>query len=245
MVAPRESKLIKYVPADTAMFFSTVDIAETWDAVMASARDDIDKAIREEGEYDSLDEALREAGRELGINSLEDVIKLFQGETAVAVWFPERDEDNAEGLLIAEVDEAKATDLLKKMVNSNITVSRPRTETVANKEMTIFRDEVRDESAYAFLDGNLLLGTPAALRTVLEQKETPLSELRRYRDSVEQMPTALGTYGYFNLGTLLRLAEGGVPADLDEVEKALSGLIINVVDERGVVRLSGVLTIEE
>ncbi len=32
---------------------------------------------------------------------------------------------------------------------------------------------------------------------------------------------------------------------LGQAERALEGLIINAVDERGVVRLSGVLTIEE
>jgi hypothetical protein len=59
------------------------------------------------------------------------------------------------------------------------------------------------------------------------------------------MPTKLGTYAYLDLSKLLRLAEGGIPADLDEVERALAGLIINGVDERGVIRLSGILTIEE
>jgi hypothetical protein len=55
MLAPRESALIKYVPADAPVFFSTIDIAETWDKIMAQARPEIDEAIRAEGEYDSLD----------------------------------------------------------------------------------------------------------------------------------------------------------------------------------------------
>ena len=59
------------------------------------------------------------------------------------------------------------------------------------------------------------------------------------------MPSKLGTYAYFNMGKLVRLAEGGVPADLDDAERALAGLIINIVDEREVVRLSGIITIEE
>ena len=48
-----------------------------------------------------------------------------------------------------------------------------------------------------------------------------------------------------DLAKLLRLAEGGVPADLSKAERALSGFIINAVDERGVVRLSGILTVED
>ncbi len=51
MLAPRDSKLITHVPADAAFFFSTVDIAGTWERISDSARDQIDEAIREEGEY--------------------------------------------------------------------------------------------------------------------------------------------------------------------------------------------------
>ncbi len=245
MLAPRESKLVKYVPADAGVFFSTVDIAETWDKVMAQARPEIDKAIREEGEYDSLDDALKDGGRQLGINSLEDIIKLLNGETVVAAWFPDGTEEGAEGVMIAEVDQQKAEDLLKKMVAASPSTSRPKVEKVAGTDMTVFRDEDGDESAYAFLDGNLVLGTKNGVQRVLENEEPPLSGLRKYNETVDQMPTSLGTYAYFNLSKLLRLAQGGVPADLSQAERALSGLIINGVDERGVVRLSGILTVED
>ena len=244
MLAPRESKLVKYVPADAAVYFSTTDIARTWEQVMSAARDDIDRAIRSEGEYDSLDEALREAGRELGIASLEDVIKLLNGEMSVAVWFPDGTEDGAEGVMLAEVDQAKAEALLKSMVTTSA-AGRIQTTSVGGKEMTSFRTRDGDETAYAFLDGNLVLGTKAGVEKVLGNDEPPLASLNRYNQTVEQMPSKLGSYGYFDLSKLLRLAEGGIPADLDEVERALSGLIINVVDERGIVRLSGILTIEE
>jgi hypothetical protein len=235
---------VKYVPADAAVYFSTTDIARTWEQVMSAARDDIDRAIRSEGEYDSLDEALREAGRELGIASLEDVIKLLNGEMSVAVWFPDGTEDGAEGVMLAEVDQAKAEALLKSMVTTSA-AGRIQTTSVGGKEMTSFRTRDGDETAYAFLDGNLVLGTKAGVEKVLGNDEPPLASLNRYNQTVEQMPSKLGSYGYFDLSKLLRLAEGGIPADLDEVERALSGLIINVVDERGIVRLSGILTIEE
>lgn len=243
MLAARESKLIQYIPADAPVFFSTVDIAETWDKVMARARPKIDEAIREEGEFDSLDDAMKQAGRELGIRSLEDVIKLLDGETAFAMWFPDGTEDNPEGLMIAEVDQAKAEPLMRTIV-SNAT-GRPRTENINGTEVTIFSGEDGEDAAYAFFEGNLLFGTTGSLRLVLENEDPTLDELQRYRDTVEQMPTKLGTYAYLDLSKLLRLAEGGIPADLDAAERALAGLIINGVDERGVVRLSGILTIEE
>ncbi|MGE0599245.1 MAG: DUF3352 domain-containing protein [Dehalococcoidia bacterium] len=244
MLAPRDSKLIKYAPADAAMFFSTVDIAGTWERITDAARDEIDKAIREEGEYDSLDQAMREAGKELGIGSIEDIIKLFTGETAAAFWFPEGTEESIEGVIMAEVDQGKAESLLESMVDATA-VGKPKTTSVNGHDVVSFVDDQGDTSAYAFIDGNLLLGTEEGVRRVLENEEPPLSSLRRYGDAVEQMPTKLGTYGYFNMATLVRLAEGGVPADLGDFERALSGLIINVVDERGVARLSGILTVEE
>ncbi len=244
MMAPRESKLVSKVPAEAAMFFSTTNIAQTWNQVMEKARPEIDRAIREEGEYDSLDDAMRDAGRELGINSVEDIIKLLEGETAFAVWFPDGDEASAEGLLLAEVDQGKADQLLKQMLSSRPS-SRPKVEKAGGKDMTVFRDEDGEEMAFAFLDGVLLLGTKAGVATVLTNDEPPLASLNRYNQTVDQMPTSLGTYGFFNLAKLMRLAQGGVPVDLSEAERALSGLIINGVDERGVVRLSGILTVEE
>jgi hypothetical protein len=212
---------------------------------MKDARPEIDKAIREEGEYDSLDDALEDAGRQLGIDSVEDIIKLLKGETAVTAWFPTGDEDEPQWAFLAEVDQAAAKALLEDIVEEMS--ERPaKTETVNGHEMTVFRPEDEEEdAAYAFLDGNLVFGTRAAVERVLSNNEPPLGELRKYRDTVDQMPSALGTYGYFDLTKLLRLAESGVPAELDEAEEALSGLIINVVNERGVVRLSGILTVEE
>ncbi|MEO8538578.1 MAG: DUF3352 domain-containing protein [bacterium] len=245
MLAPRQSKLVKYVPADASLFFSTVDIADTWNQVMKDARPEIDKAIRQEGQYNSLDDALKDAGRQLGITSVEEIIQLLNGETTVAAWFPDGNEENAEGVLIAEVDQQKASDLLKKIVSAKPSVSRARTEKVGNTEMTVFKDEDNEEAAYAFLDGNLVLGTKEAVTRVLGNNEPSLGSLKKYNQTVEQMPTGLGTYAYFNLSSLLRLAEGGVPADLSAAERALSGLIINGVDERGIIRLSGILTVED
>jgi hypothetical protein len=73
-----------------------------------------------------------------------------------------------------------------------------------------------------------------------------LAGLRRYQETVAQMSSALGTYAFFNIAALLRLEEmPGMPPPLDEAERALGGIILNWVEERGVVRVSGVVTIEE
>jgi len=245
MIAPRESAIAKIVPADSAFFFSTFAIAETWEAALKDSRPQLDDLIREDGEFRDLDDAMRAAGEELGIESIEEVIALLKGETAFAGYFNDNNEDSFEGLLIAEVDEDEAKDLFEAIAES-VSTSAPRTRTLEGVEVTEFVDEDGDEAAYAFMDGMLLIGTPDGVEWVIEgQSEPPLAQLNRYLKAKEQLPTSLGTYGYFNLTTLLRLTEGSVPVDLDEAERALEGLIINVVDERGVVRTSGILTIDE
>jgi hypothetical protein len=245
MIAPRTSKLADLVPADAGVFFSTTNIAQTWDKVMAEARPEIDKAIQEEGEYRNLDEALKAGGKELGIDSIEEIIKLLKGETAVAAWFPDGDSENPDVAFLAEVDQSAADALLTKITTAKPSVSRPQKKSVNGHDYTIFRDEDGDESAYGFLQGNLVLGSRTAVERVLSNQDPALSELKRYRQTVAAMPTGLGSYAFINLSSVLRLAEGGVPADLSEAERALSGLIINVVDERGIVRLSGILTVED
>jgi len=246
MLAPRESRLIGMVPAEASIFVSTTDIAQTYKAIVDAAREEIDAAIAAQGEYSSLDEALRDCGSELGLASCAEVVALFDGETAFAAWFPDGTEEGAEGLLLAEVDEAEAKPILEKIVASD-GFSDVRKEQAGGHDIVIFNDEESsgEEGAYAFLDGVLLLGTVEAVRLVLANGEPPLSDLNRYKEAVEQMPSALGTYAYLDMSKILRLAEGGIPADLDEAEEALSGLIINAVDENDVVRLNGILTIEE
>jgi hypothetical protein len=46
------------------------------------------------------------------------------------------------------------------------------------------------------------------------------------------------------MGTVLRLASGGIPAELDEAEEALEAFIINWVTERGLTRVNGALTVQ-
>lgn len=247
MLEPRESRFAALVPGGSTVFFSTTGLAQTWEAVVDQARDAIDDAIRQSGEYDSLDEALRDAGRELGIESIEEVVSLLGGETVVAVWFPDGTSENPEIVLLAEVDEAEARPLIEAIITANAT-GPVTTMEVSGVQVTTVADVAGDPLAYAFKDGYLAIGTPGAVEAVLSRApgDPSLAEEPGYSATVKQMPSALGTYAFFNLAALLRLEEApGVPAVLDDAERALDGLIINAVEERGVVRYSGVLTIAE
>jgi hypothetical protein len=119
MLAPRESKLVKYVPADAAVYFSTTDIARTWEQVMSAARDDIDRAIRSEGEYDSLDEDAPRGRPRTRHRQPRRCHQAPEWRNVRRRLFPDGTEDGAEGVMLAEVDQAKAEALLKSMVTTS------------------------------------------------------------------------------------------------------------------------------
>lgn len=247
MLQPRQSRLAAMVPADSAVFFTTTNIAQAWSAVVAGSRDAIDQAIRENTEYGSLDDALRDAGKTIGLESIEEVIALLKGETAVAAWFPEGVTASPEAVLVAEVDEQAARGVLERVLASK-PAARVEKRDVGGFELTIGRDPDGEPLAYGFRDGCLVMGTPAGVEAVLAlgSGDPSLATLERYRATLERMPSALGTYAFVNLAAMLQAGQGEiVPGIVDEAAQALEGLIINMVDERGVVRLSGVLTIEE
>ena len=246
MLQPRSPKFAAMVPADAAVFVSTTNIAQTWKEVRERSGADLDKFIREQGEYRNLDDALRSAGQEIGLRNVEELINLFTGEMSVAVWFTSTSEEDAEVVLLADVkDEANARKVIDSLATSSSS-SRPRTEKVNNVEMTFVKGRDGQELGYAVTGGYMVFGTAKAARSIIAKDFGPnLASAPNYQKSVKQMPTALGTFAYLDLATLLRLTEGGVPVNLDKAQKALRGTIFNMVDERGVVRVSGVVTIAE
>ena len=246
MLQPRTPKFAAMVPADAAIFFSTTNIAQTWKDVRKRAGTELDDYVRQQGEYRNLDEALRAAGQDIGLKNVEDLISLFTRDMSVVAWFPGTSQEDAEVALLADVqDEANARKVLDAVAGSS-SGSRPRTEKVNGVEMTFVKDSDGKELGYAVRDGYLVFGTAKAAKSIIAKDFGPnLAGAANYQKSVKQMPTALGTFAYFDLATLLRLTEGGVPVDLDKAEKALRGTIFNMVDERGVVRVSGVVTIAE
>lgn len=242
---PAESRFAGLVPGDTAFFFSTHGIAQSYEAMIENAGDEIDDAVAENSEYDSLDEALEAAGEEIGLESAREIIDQLTGESAFAVWFPTGVSEETEGVFLAEVeDEDAARDILESIIESSEGTDLSD-YSVAGVDVTSFVDEDGDEIAFAITDGYLLVGTPNGVEAVLEPEGPRLSEMDTYKDTVEAMPTKLGSYGYFDIATLLGLEEAGVVPTLGDSERALRGAIINYVNERDVVRSSAVITIAE
>lgn len=243
MTEPRDSRFVSMVPADTAFFVSTAGVAQTWQQVTEAARDEIDEAIRAEGEYDSLDEAMRDAGSEVGLESIEELIGLFTGETAMAGWFPTGDENEEVVALLGEVsDEAAARDVVDSILETEDDV---RTDSIGGVEVSVFTDDDGSDVGVLVHDGYLALGDIEALREILEPSGPVLSERDFYNNAVDLMPTDLGSYAYFNMADILRLAEGGVPPELDEAGRVIEAMILNMVETNEIVRLSGVLTVSD
>lgn len=245
LLTPHTSRFAGVVPADTAVFFSTNNIAQTWDGIVKAAGSQIDAAIRDEGTYHDLDDALRGAGKELGLASARDLIDLFTGETAVAAWFPDHTSDSAEWVLLGDVaDTGKAAGVLSSVAKSS-TTSPLRTAKANGVEITLFDDSKGEAMAYAARDGYVLIGSEAGVRKVLAGGDT-LAASKTYKNTLQQMPSSLGTYAYLDMASLVSLADStGAPVQLDDAQKALEGMVINWVEERGVVRFNGVLSVRD
>jgi hypothetical protein len=243
MLQPRESRFARVVPAETAIFFSTTSLGETWRESIDASRGDVDAAIRENTEFGDLDEFLDALGSELGLGDIEAIVDLFWGETALALWFPTGDEDAPAGLLLTEVrDPAGVMDVIDRVfADSPLTGS----ETVNGVEMRTRRDGSEPTLAVA-LDGNdLLAGTEDAVRAVLQGPRQSLAGASRFRDTVRDLPHALGTFLYLDLHRLIRLGDTAVPGALDQAERVLNGLVITMVEERGIARIGGALVVKE
>ncbi len=242
---PAESRFAKLVPGETSFFFSTHGLAQTYESMVENAGDEIDDAVREGSEFDSLDEALEAAGDELGLESARDIIEQLTGETSFAVWFPTDDSDEPSAVFLAEVDdEDAARDILESIIDAS-NGSNVTEDTIKGIDVTTFEDEDGEEISFAITDGYLLIGTPDGVEAVLDPQGPRLSEMKVYGNTVDAMPTKLGTYAYFDLAELLGLEEAGIVPQLDDAQAALEGAIINYVNERDVVRSSAVITIAE
>lgn len=246
MLAPRTPKFAAMVPADASVFFSTTKLAQTWQQVKGNSKTQLDTFFRDQGDYRNLDEALKAAGQKVGLKNIEELINLFSGEMSVAAWFPSMDESDAQVALLADVaDAAKARKVIDSVIASS-GKAKSRTENVKGVEMTFVLSDAGDELGYAVTDSYMIFGTAKAARSIVAKDFGPdLAGAAKYQKTVKEMPTALGTFAYFDVANLLRLTSGGVPVDLDVAEKVLQGAIVNFVEERGVARVSGVITIAE
>ena len=245
LLTPHKSRFAGVVPAETSIFFSTNNVAKTWDDIVKAAGTQIDDAIREEGTYQNLDDAMRAGGKELGLASAKDLIDLFTGETAVAGWFPDHRTETAEWVVLGEVsDQAHATDVLSSVAKASA-VGGVQSETTNGIEVHLFTTTDGTAMAYAIRDGYVVVGSAAGVKKTLAGGQT-LAQTDAYANTVKQMPSALGTYTYLDMSSVLSVAsENGAPVQLDDAQNALEGLIINWVDERDVLRLNGVLSVKK
>lgn len=223
---PRESKLVSQVPRDTLLFLSTFNLADSWKKLQAENGDD---ALE-----DSLgDFGLDDAWREFGVTNADELLALLTGETAIAAW---SDEGEPQGVLVAEVtDEAKAKSALQKATDARD--RRTTKRTIAGKEVTF----AGSDGAWAVFDGKLVLGSPEGVRHFLERDGDNLAGSRQYQAAVGELTTKLGSYLYLDLAGLFREIDDEFIPEVEGIES----LILNVVNDGGLARFSGVLSIEE
>jgi hypothetical protein len=127
-------------------------------------------------------------------------------------------------------------------VVSSAQSAKPRTERVGTADVTIVTSDDGQELAYTVTDSYLAIGTRDSVRTLLSHPGGSLADGAAYKHTVAQMPTRLGTFAYLDLQTLIRKSSGPLPSEVDNVVQYLQGLIINLVEDRGLTRLSGVVT---
>jgi hypothetical protein len=243
MLQPRESRYARMVPSATAFFVSTTALGETWRESIDASRADVDTAIGENTEFRDLDDLLGALGGELGIGDVEAIIELFWGETALALWFPEENGDEPSGLLLTEVrDPAGVMPVIDRVfADAPLTES----ETVAGVVMRTRRGGPGPALAVALKGDDLLVGTEDAVRAVLDGPRQTLARAARFRDAAGALPHSPGTFAYFDLHQLIRLGDGAVPGDLGRAERVLNGLMITMVEDRGLARIGGALVIKE
>lgn len=241
MVQPRVSRFASMVPAETAFFFASYGLGDAMSQALDDAEAQLDDAVFDTTGYQSFDEAFAEAGGAFGLESIDEVFDFFRGETAVTIWWPTGDEDAAEGALLTEVADADAArDTLERLLAQYIV-----NEQDVNGTTITIADDGEDQFAYAFLGNDLVFGTLPAVEAVVAAPADTLADDGRYIEAIDVLPTETGTFGYFDMKTLLRLTSGGIPADLDQAEEALEAVIFNMVQERGIIRVSGAMTVED
>jgi hypothetical protein len=101
-----------------------------------------------------------------------------------------------------------------------------------------------EDTAIALRGNDLFIGTVAGVRRMIDSDiGATLDGNDVYERGLATLPTSTGTYGFVDMSTVLRLASGGIPADLDKAEQVMDAFIINWVTERGLTRVNGALTV--
>jgi len=213
ILRPRESRFAQLVPAETAIFVSTYDIAGVVDEVFDSS-----------GFGDLIRDALADAGEEGddrddgGLGEIEDVLALFTGEFAFALWQSD-DGETAETVLLAEVEsENRARELLTEFLG----------------------DALENGDAILSIDDGfaVLASSQAALDAVRDSDAPGLAASARYYAAVAALDSELATFVYVDIWGLL-----GSPAEEVDLDLGGLGLIVNLVFEDDRVQAEGALGI--
>ena len=155
LLRPRESRFARLVPAETAIFVSTYDVAGVVDDFFGSS-----------GFGQLLRDAVVDGGAEEGeIARIEDLLSLLDGEVAFAIWTSD-DGESTEIVLLAEVDdEDRARGLLEEFLGDSLAEG----ETVLSVEdgIVIIGSRAATEAVRA-ANGPTLAGSERYAATVAE-----------------------------------------------------------------------------
>ncbi len=231
---PRESKLVRLVPAKTVLFASTSGVASMWTNVPAgnSLSDFLPPFGLPFGE-DIAEPFEGDDAPTIDRADVDALMALFTGETAVAVW--DAGDLEPQGALLAEVsDGSRAKDLAIKLLGSG--ASAPVSEHLVNG-VTIYGVS---GSAVAVVDGVLVAGTATGVDEIVSGPRERLNSALAYTDAVARLPTPLGSFLFLNFAPLFDDESLDLP-----IADALQSLIINVVQSEGFGRASGALTVKE
>jgi hypothetical protein len=232
---PRTPKLLRYLPADTVALYSTAGLAQGFTEEYRKQLEDA--LLRDQDVVDrDIDDLLEDAGRQIGIRSLQDLIDQFTGEVVVGGWGLD---DEPQGALVAEVKNEAA---MRKLVADIIAKDRIRTrkETVEGVEVTL----AGNDGAYAFIDGLFVAGTPEGVRTVVKKPSRSVADTSAYQHTVEGLGTPLGSFVYVALRPLVDSFGDFFLPDSREF-RALEGVMFNGVVDGGLFRWSGILSVRE
>jgi hypothetical protein len=205
------------------------------------ARQQLDDQLQSQGSPYTTGQLLNDAAKALGVDSLDDFFGLLNGETAVAFWQPAGGDED--GLLMADVsDEAKAKAVLSNLVaKGNPTTS----EAINAQEIVIVHRDSGGNAAYAVNHGVMLVGSEAAVRLVLSGKGDHLAGTAAYADTVKGLGTPLGTYLFVNIQEALNSSLGESATGVSTATSALEGAILNFVNENGLARINGAVSVRK
>ena len=194
LLRPRESRFARLVPAETAIFVSTYDIAGVVDDFFGSSG--FGQLLR-----DAVDESDGEVGE---IARIEEVLSLLDGEVALAIWTSD-DGELTETVLLAEVDdEDRARELLEEFVGDSLTEG----ETVLSVEDGIVIIGSRAATEAVRAQGPI---------------GPTLAGSERYAATVAELDAPLATFAYIDIWRLIASGEDDFD-DLDlEAALSISG----------------------